>query len=109
MNNQAFSMMEDGTVVSDGVSGVLDLGLFGKMHAHVHLKIAANASQTIQFQHAAINEDGAFANLGSAVSIASTGNQTLTADNFLRYIRFKASSSISTRPTLSVYVIAKER
>jgi hypothetical protein len=109
MNNQVFTMMKDGTVVSDGKSAVLDLGLFGKIHAHVHIKVAANASQTIQFQHAAINEDGAFDDLGSAVSIAATGNQTLTANNFLRYVRFQASSSISTRPTLSVFVVAKER
>ena len=106
MNNASYTLLRDGTVTSDETSEVLNLGPFSKFHVHVRVKIAANASQTLQMQHSAINEDGAFEDIGNTLDIASVGNAIEDYSNFLTYVRFKASGSISTQPTLSVYVIA---
>ena len=108
MNNTTITVMKDGTVNSDAKGEVIDLGIYGKFYVHVHVKVAANASQTLQVQHAAFNEDGAFEDLGTTIDIASTGNVTQNYDNFLRYVRFEASGSISNQPTLSIYIVAKE-
>jgi len=108
MNNKVITLIKDGTVVSDARGEVMDLGPYGKFFIHVHVKVASNASQTIQIQHSAFNEDGAFEDLGSTIDIASTGNKTQNYENFLRYVRLEASASISTQPTLSVYLVAKE-
>ncbi len=108
MDNLTITVMKDGTVTSDAKGEVFDLGGYGKLFVHQHVKVASNASQTLQLQHSAFNEDGAFEDLGSTLDIVSTGNDTQNYENFLRYVRFVASSSISTQPTLSLYMVAKE-
>lgn len=108
MNNQSITMLKEGTVISDEKGEVVDLGAFSKIHFQVRVKVAANASQTLQIQHAAVNEDAAFLDIGTALDIATAGTDEVQMDNFLRYVRYLASGSISTQPTLSLYVIAKE-
>jgi len=108
MNNRAITAIKDGTVVSDERGAVFDLLGFKKLQVQVSVKVAANASQTLQLEHSAVDDEDAFTSLGSTIDIASTGNKISEIDGYLRYVRFKASSSISTQPTLSAYVIAKE-
>jgi len=108
MKNRAITVMEDGTVTTDSSGRVYDLQDFKKLHVQVRVKVAANSGQTLQVQHSAVDEEDTFMNLGSTIDIASTGNKGVSFDEFLRFVRVKASSSITTQPTLSVYVIAKE-
>ena len=106
--NRSVVLMKDGTVINDETGEVLDLQDYKTLQVHVHVKVAANASQTLQLQHSAVNEDEAFVNLGTTYDIASTGNKIKSYDEFLRYVRFKASGSISTQPTLTLAVVAKD-
>ncbi len=108
MNNRAITAIKDGTVISDERGEVHDLLGYKKLQVQVAVKVAANASQTLQLEHSAVDDEDTFTSLGSTIDIASTGNQISEVENFLRFVRFKASSSISTQPTLSAYIIAKE-
>ena len=107
-DNRTYALVRDGTVISDEKGQVLDLLHFSKVHVHVRVKVPANASQTLQMQHSAVDEDGAFEDLGPTYDISAAGNQIQHYSGFLRYVRFEASGSISTQPTLSVVVVAKE-
>ncbi len=108
MNNKVITLVKDGTVLSDAKGEVIDLGSFGKVLVHVHVKVAANASQTLQLEHSAVDDEDAFTSLGNTIDIASTGNKISEVTGYLRYVRYKASASISTQPTLSMHIIAKE-
>jgi len=107
-DNSFFILMRDGTMISDETGEVLDLQDHKTLQVQVHVKVAANASRVLQLQHSAVNEDDAFVNLGTTYDIASTGNKIKSYDEFLRYVRFKASGSISTQPTLTLAVVAKD-
>ena len=108
MNNSVTTMMKDGTVVADECGEILDFGPFKALQIQVHVKVAANSGSTLQMQHSAVDDEDTFIDLGSAIDIATTGNKIGSEDEFLRYVRFKASSGITTQPTLSMYVVAKE-
>ncbi len=108
MNNESITVMKEGTWISDEKDEVFDLGAYKSLYVHVRIKVPSNASQYVVLQHAAINEDGAFENLGSNLSLATAGNETEDVAEFMRYVRFVASSSISTQPTVSIYIVAKE-
>ncbi len=107
-NNQVFTLIKDGTVVSDSKGEVLDLLDFSRLQVEVRVKVASNASQTIQLQHAAANEADLFVDLGPTYALDAVGNVVNNYESFLRYVRMVASGSISTQPTLSVGVVAKE-
>ena len=108
MMNRAITVMKAGTVVSNERGRVYDLEAYKKIHAQVYVKVAANSSQTLQLEHSAVDDEDAFTNLGSTIDIASTGNKVSSIDAFLRFVRIKASGSITTLPTLSIYLVAKE-
>jgi len=95
-------------MITDETGEVLDLLHYKTMQVQVQVKVAANSGQTLQLQHSAVNEADAFIDLGTTFDIASVGNQIKSYDEFLRYVRLKASGSITTQPTLSIAVMAKE-
>jgi len=105
--NQEFTLIKDGTMISDEKGQVLDLLHYNELEVQVRVKIAANSGQTLQLQHSAVNEDGAFAGTGSTFDLATTGNKVNSYGSFLRYIRLVASGSISTQPTLTAVLVAK--
>jgi len=107
-DNSSNILMRDGTMITDETGEVLDLLHYKTMQVQVQVKVAANSGQTLQLQHSAVNEADAFIDLGTTFDIASVGNQIKSYDEFLRYVRLKASGSITTQPTLSIAVMAKE-
>ena len=107
-DNSSNILMKDGTMITDETGEVLDLLQYKTMQVQVHVKVAANASQTLQLQHSAVNEEDAFDDLGTTFDIASTGSKSKSYDEFLRFVRLKASASITTQPTLSIAVLAKK-
>ncbi len=107
-DNKVINLLKNGTVVSDSKGEVLDLLHYSRLQVEVKVKVASNASQTIQLQHAAVNEAEAFEDLGPTYALDSVGNVVNSYSSFLRYVRMVASSSISTQPILSVGVIAKQ-
>jgi len=100
--------MKDGTMITDETGEVIDLLQYKTLQVQVHVKVAANASQTLQLQHSAVNENDAFMDLGTTFELSSTGNKIKSYDEFLRYVRFKASDSITTQPTLTIVAMAKK-
>ncbi len=107
-DNRSLALVKEGTVTSNETGEVCDMLAYCRLQVQVRVKVAANASQTLQLQHAAIDEDAAFVNLGSAYDIAAVGTYYISYDSFMRYLRVVASGGISTQPPLSVYVIGKE-
>lgn len=108
MNNITIMVMKDGTVISNAKGEVYDLGDFARFFVHLYVKVPANSGQTLQIQHAGSNEDGAFVDIGSTLDLATAGNDVQEFTNFLRYVRYVTSSGITTQPTLSIYLVAKE-
>lgn len=110
-SNRSITMKRDATVISDEKGEVVDLLGFTRMQAQLHVKKAANASQYVQLEHSAVNSDDCFKELGGTFDIAPgavPSNEYNTYSNFLRYIRLRASNSITTQPTITFTVIAKE-
>jgi len=108
MENKAITVMQDGTFISGERGTVFDLLEYKALHFQVYVKVAANSGRTLQVQHSAINDEDTFVDLGSTIDLASTGSKELDLDEFLRFVRIKASAGITTQPTLSIYLIAKE-
>lgn len=108
MNNRAISIKKGAQVFSDETGSSYDLGAYSKLQLHLRVKVASNAAKSIQFEHAATDDDLAYMNVGDSMTLAGTGNFFVTVSDFLRYVRFKASSGITTVPTVSLFVIAKE-
>jgi hypothetical protein len=100
--------MKDGTVISGEIGTVYDLLAFKKLNIQVYVKVAANSGRTLQLQHSAVDDEDTFMDLGSSLDIATTGSKEVDMDDYLRYVRIKASSGITTQPTLSIFLIAKE-
>jgi len=107
-DNQVFTLIKDGTVVSDSKGEVLDLLHYSRLQVEVRVKVASNASQTVQLQHAAANEADLFEDLGPTYALDAVGNVVNNYSSFYRYVRMVASSSITTQPIISVAVLAKE-
>jgi len=105
--NLTFVVMQDGTMITDEKGEVYDLLQFALLEVQVHVKEAANSGETLQLQHSAVDVDDAYVDLGSTFDIATTGNKIASQGEFLRFIRFKASTNITTQPTLSIVVVAK--
>jgi hypothetical protein len=99
--------MQDGTMITDEKGEVFDLLQFANLEVQVHVKEAANSGETLQLQHSAVDMDDAYVDFGSTFDIAATGNEIKSYSEFLRFIRFKASSNITTQPTLTIVVVAK--
>ena len=108
MNNKAITLKKDALVIADETGETQDLGAYSKLHVHLRVKLGSNASQNIQFQHSAVDEDGSYKDLGSSLTLATTGNYVEDVSNFLRYVRYSASNGITTNPTVSLFIIAKE-
>ena len=108
MNNKAITVKKDSLVIADEVGEAYDLGAYTKLHVHLRVKLGSNASQNIQLQHSAVDEDGAYKALGSSLTLVTVGNYSQDVSNFLRYVRYTASNGITSNPTVSLFIIAKE-
>jgi len=106
--NKSIILLKNGTVVSDSEGQVVDLLAFCRLQVEVRVKVPSNAGETLQLQHAAANESELFVDLGPTYALDAAGAVVNNYSSFLRYVRFVASSSISTQPTLTVAMIAKE-
>jgi hypothetical protein len=74
----------------------------------VVVKVPSNAGETLQLQHAAENEAELFVDLGPTYALDAADSVVYNYDSFLRYVRLVASSGITTQPTLTAAIVAKE-
>jgi len=106
-DNIALSII-DRKVINNNDTGVgIDLGAFNT--AEVQVRVHVSGAGTLQLQHAAVDEDLAYLEIGSTVSLASvdaTGAVRSLSD-FLRYVRYTATS-VEGSPVVSIDVIAKQ-
>jgi len=107
-DNQAVKVLENATIGASQIGTPIDLGAFSTFHIQMHVAIVANSGQTLKFQHAAINENDYFEDIGSTMDLNAAGTANQEFGVFLRYVRWVASAGITTNPTLSLYIIAKE-
>jgi len=110
-NNQAVKLLNRETVTANQVGPAVDLGAFNILNYQIRVHKAASAAGTIKLEHAAVDEDLAFGELVSAVSLTAVSEAGTTGNvpNFLRFVRYKASSDVSSGgAVVSIDIIARE-
>jgi hypothetical protein len=110
--NEAINLLNRQTVVAGQVGKVVDLADYNAIHYQIRVHEAGPAG-TIDLEHAAVDEDLAYASLGidASLSVAAEAGTIGVSESFLRYVRYKVSSSIGSPPPLpvvSIDIVAKK-
>lgn len=106
--NQYVRLFEKRNLYASETSDPVDFGAYKTICAQIRV-IKQGSAGTVELQHAATSEAAAFKTLGSSVALTSVGtNDIQYHTNFLRYVRWAASSSVAGEPIIVIDVIAKE-
>lgn len=86
---------------------VFDAGGYGHLELQIRV-LAAGSGGKIKIQHAAVNEAEAFVDLDTIEqALGSVANTALSANNFLRYVRWITDSGVGGNPVALVDLICK--
>ena len=110
MASQYYRMLdavELGTDDKTDRADIFDAGAFNTLQIQARV-LKAGASGTIEVQHAAVKEVGAWRALCAQNSLTTTTNTLITHDNFLRYVRWIVKGTVTDGPVAVLDVIAKE-
>lgn len=85
-----------------------DVGNYSSVAVQVQV-LKADANGAVQLQHAAVNEESAYTNVGNAVSMASTGSDNyFVLSSPLRYLRWTVTGN-PTDGSFLIDLVARER
>lgn len=83
-----------------------DVGRYNSVAVQVQV-LATDSTGQLQLQHAAVNEESAYRDVGNSVSLNSTTGAVQTLTSPLRYLRWSVNS-LSTGATFLVDLVARE-
>lgn len=88
---------------------VLDLGAFKQLGAEINVLTAGGqGGENMLIETAAINEDTAFKPIpGMLADMGTAGTTHVYTDQFMRYIRAKASGTVTGSPVVAINTISK--
>jgi hypothetical protein len=86
---------------------VADLGAYRSLECQFRVAKAGSGGNA-QLQHAPVNTEDAFQNLGSAVALNAAGPTYLSVAAFLRFVRWVTDGAVSGSPVLTCDIIAKD-
>jgi hypothetical protein len=86
---------------------VFDAGAYRVLEMQVRV-LKAGTAGNLQLQHAAVNSEDSWQNMGSAVAMTPTSIAFSTISDFLRYIRWTTDAGVAGSPVVVVDIIAKE-
>ena len=82
-------------------------GAYSKLEIHVRI-LKSGSAGNIKLQHAAVNEEDAYIDLGTATwAVTGTGSH-ISVSSFLRYIRWVCDGSVAGTPVIMIDIVAKE-
>jgi len=102
--NRWIRMVARRVLKNNEIGEVIDCG--GAKQLGVEVQIYTTGGGTVAIQHAAVNEDDAFTQLGSTFSLAGATSVQLNA-SFLRYVRF-VTASVTGSPEASIDLVVKD-
>ncbi len=85
---------------------VIDVGSYTEMQVNFRV-LKAGSAGNLQLQHAAVNEEDAWLDLGSPNSLSGTTNVVISISTFLRYVRWTTDGAVAGAPVALVDIIAK--
>ncbi len=110
MASATVRLMEPMTINGDGDQPsweAFDGGNYTQLNLLLRV-LKAGTAGTLRIQHAAVNRDDAFVDLvGTAVSLAGTGDTFVQVTAFLRYVRWRVDSGTAGSPMALVELVAK--
>lgn len=83
-----------------------DGGGYSKLELQCRI-LKSGSAGSIKLQHAAVNEEDAYIDLGSASWVATGSGGHISISNFLRFIRWAADGSVAGNPVVMIDLIAK--
>jgi hypothetical protein len=108
--NKSTKLADRQQITQSQVSPGVDLGMYTRLEWQIRCHaLGGTTVGTIILQHASVDENLAYKDLGTSVVVTSaseSGSFQSTTD-FLRFVRFKASSDLNGTPTVSVDIVAK--
>ena len=110
MASETWRLLDPRVLGADDVQ-TLDLafdgGAFSKLEIHVRI-LKSGSAGNIKLQHAAVNEEDAYIDLGTATwAVTGTGSH-ISVSSFLRYIRWVCDGSVAGTPVIMIDIVAKE-
>lgn len=110
MASQYHRLLDTRAIGADEVQNlneVFDAGAFSKLELQCRI-LKTGGAGNIKLQHAAVNEEDAYIDLGSASWLATGTGGHISIANFLRYVRWVGDSSIAGAPVVMIDIVAKE-
>ncbi len=86
---------------------ILDAGAHTTLEAQFRI-VNAGSTGSVQLQHSATGEPGAWVDLGSAIALNATTNTHVTHSSFLRFVRWTTDAATAGSPIGLIDVIAKD-
>jgi hypothetical protein len=86
---------------------VADFGAYRVLEMQIRVPKAGTGGN-LQLQHAAVNSEDSWQNLGAAIALNATSITFTTVSDFLRYVRWTSDAGVAGSPVANVDVIAKE-
>ena len=107
--NQSVTLLQNQLLREGDKSGKgVDLGAFNVLKVHINVHVVSGAgSGELVMQHAAVDEECDYADLGNGFDLNDSGPNTHDQTDFLRFIRWRTGNTFTTDPTVSLIIIAK--
>ena len=84
-----------------------DAGAYSTLEIHVRI-LKSGSAGNLKLQHAAVNEEDAYIDLGTASWAVTGSGGHISISNFLRYVRWVCDGSVAGNPVIMIDIVAKE-
>lgn len=110
MASQYHRLLDPRAIVANDVQNIdqaFDAGAYDKLELQCRI-LKTGGAGNIKLQHAAVNEEDAYIDLGSASWLVTGSGGHISISNFLRYVRWAGDNSVGGGPVAMIDIIAKE-